>query len=238
MTEQGKKISVIIPAYNAGKYLGEALDSVLAQTYENWEVILVVTMSEDKTEKVAGEYQRKDSRIRCLDNEGKGISSARNKGLSAAEGEYLLFMDADDYLPDPCVLQRYLNIAEKISSDIIVSNYARLWKERFLPAETHQNFSVCHRNSEEFRFRGFFSVGTLSYVWGKLYRRSFLVEKVFSSRIFPMRRTSFSICSAMSVAQSTRLLRRSGMFTGEMSLLFPISIIPIPATAGWESPGS
>ena len=130
MTEQGKKISVIIPAYNAGKYLGEALDSVLAQTYENWEVILVVTMSEDKTEKVAGEYQRKDSRIRCLDNEGKGISSARNKGLSAAEGEYLLFMDADDYLPDPCVLQRYLNIAEKISSDIIVSNYARLWKER------------------------------------------------------------------------------------------------------------
>lgn len=150
MTEQGKKISVIIPAYNAEKYLGEALDSVLAQTYENWEVILVVTMSEDKTEKVAGEYQRKDSRIRCLDNEGKGISSARNKGLSAAEGEYLLFMDADDYLPDPCVLQRYLNIAEKISSDIIVSNYARLWKERFLPAETHQNFSVCHRNSEEF----------------------------------------------------------------------------------------
>ena len=115
MTEQGKKISVIIPAYNAEKYLGEALDSVLAQTYENWEVILVVTMSEDKTEKVAGEYQRKDSRIRCLDNEGKGISSARNKGLSAAEGEYLLFMDADDYLPDPCVLQRYLNIAEMIS---------------------------------------------------------------------------------------------------------------------------
>ena len=54
MTEQGKKISVIIPAYNAGKYLGEARDSVLAQTYENWEVILVVTMSEDKTEKLPG----------------------------------------------------------------------------------------------------------------------------------------------------------------------------------------
>lgn len=51
MTEQGKKISVIIPAYNAGKYLGEALDSVLAQTYENWEVILVVTMSEDQNGK-------------------------------------------------------------------------------------------------------------------------------------------------------------------------------------------
>ena len=124
MTEQGKKISVIIPAYNAEKYLGEALDSVLAQTYENWEVILVVTMSEDKTEKVAGEYQRKDSRIRCLDNEGKGISSARNKGLSAAEGEYLLFMDADDYLPDPCVLQRYLNIAEKISSETVERTFS------------------------------------------------------------------------------------------------------------------
>lgn len=185
VADQERKISIVIPVYNAEKYLGEALESVLAQTYENWEVILVVSMSEDKTEKVVEEYLGKDPRFSRLDNEGRGISSARNKGLSAADGEYLLFMDADDYLPDSRVFQRYLNIAEKISADIIVSNYARLWKGRFLPAETHQSFSVYHRDSEEFRFRGFFSVGTLSYVWGKLYRRSFLMKNGLRFEDFP-----------------------------------------------------
>lgn len=184
-SEQERKISIIIPVYNAEKYIGKALESILAQTYKNWEVILVVSTSEDKTEKVIGEYLEKDSRISRRDNEGRGISSARNKGLYAADGEYLLFIDADDYLPDPCVFQRYLNIAEKIPADIVVSNYARLWKGRYLPAETHQSFSVCHRDSEEFRFRGFFSVGTLSYVWGKLYRRSFLVKNSLCFEDFP-----------------------------------------------------
>ena len=97
-------------------------------------------MSGGQTEKSCRGVSAEGFQDPLSDNEGKGISSARNKGLSAAEGEYLLFMDADDYLPDPCVLQRYLNIAEKDIFDIIVSNYARLWKERFLPAETHQNF--------------------------------------------------------------------------------------------------
>ena len=185
MADQEKKVSIVIPVYNAEKYLGEALESLLAQTYRNWEAILVVSRSGDQTEEVVEEYLKRDLRISRLDHEGQGISSARNQGVSSADGEYLLFMDADDYLSDPLVLQRYLNIAEKISADIVVSNYARLWKERFLPAETHLNFSVCDRNSEEFRFRGFFSVGTLSYVWGKLYRRSFLVEKGLQFEDFP-----------------------------------------------------
>ena len=185
MAEQEKKVSIVIPVYNAEKYLGEALESLLAQTYRNWEAILVVSRSGDQTEEVVEEYLKRDLRISRLDHEGQGISSARNQGISLADGEYLLFMDADDYLSDPLVLQRYLNIAEKISADIVVSNYARLWKGRFLPAETHQTFSVYHRDSEEFRFRGFFSVGTLSYVWGKLYRRSFLEENGLRFEDFP-----------------------------------------------------
>lgn len=185
MAEQEKKVSIVIPVYNAEKYLGEALESLFAQTYRNWEAILVVSRSGDQTEEVVEEYLKRDLRISRLDHEGQGISSARNQGVSSADGEYLLFMDADDYLSDPLVLQRYLNIAEKISADIVVSNYARLWKGRFLPAETHQTFSVYHRDSEEFRFRGFFSVGTLSYVWGKLYRRSFLEENDLRFEEFP-----------------------------------------------------
>ena len=100
MAEQEKKVSIVIPVYNAEKYLGEALESLLAQTYRNWEAILVVSRSGDQTEEVVEEYLKRDLRISRLDHEGQGISSARNQGISLADGEYLLFMDADDYLSD------------------------------------------------------------------------------------------------------------------------------------------
>ena len=69
---------------------------------------------------------------------------------------------------------KYINLAEQTDADIVVSNYARLWKDKILPATKHQAFALCSPSSEEFRFQGFFSVGTLSYAWGKLYRREFL----------------------------------------------------------------
>ena len=68
----------------------------------------------------------------------------------------------------------FLDSAEQTDADIVVANYARLWNGKMLPAVSHASFSRYHRDSQEFQFRGFFSAGTLSYVWGKLYRRSFL----------------------------------------------------------------
>lgn len=85
-----------------------------------------------------------------------------------------MFADADDYLPDKEIFCKYINLAEQTDADIVVSNYARLWKDKILPATKHQSFALCSPSSEEFRFQGFFSVGTLSYAWGKLYRREFL----------------------------------------------------------------
>lgn len=174
--EQAGKISVIIPVYNAEKYLKQTIESILFQTYANWEMLLEVGESADKSMEIAQEYARDHENIHVIRNEKKGIGYARNSGLENAQGEYILFIDADDYLPDEKVFQRYINIAEKINSDIIVSNYARLWNGKLLPAVSHSEFSMFDRDSEEFRFRGFFSVGTLSYVWGKLYRKSFLEQ--------------------------------------------------------------
>ena len=76
-----------------------------------------------------------------LYNGCEGIGSARNLGLQAAKGEYILFLDSDDYLPDELVFDRYVNIAEQTDTDILVSNYVRLWKARILPAATHRTFS-------------------------------------------------------------------------------------------------
>lgn len=171
-----KKISVIIPVYNAEKYLRKTLDSIIKQSYENWEIILAENGSNDKSPDIICEYEEKYPGIHMVKGPEKGPGPARNVALEAAQGEYVIFVDADDYIPDKDVFYKYISIAENINADIVVSNYARLWNGKLLSVEETQAFALSSPLSEEFRFQGFFSVGTLSYVWGKLYRRAFLEE--------------------------------------------------------------
>jgi len=89
-------ISVIIPCYNQAQYLDECLQSVLDQTYQNWECIIVNDGSPDHTEEVANKWLEKDPRFRYIDKENGGLSSARNAGIAIAEGEWILPLDADD----------------------------------------------------------------------------------------------------------------------------------------------
>ena len=91
------KFSVIIPVYNGEKYLRKTIDSVLAQTYKNWELILVNDGSSDGSAEIIEEYLKKDKRIKLLNQENAGQSSARNNAAKAANGEYLAFLDQDDY---------------------------------------------------------------------------------------------------------------------------------------------
>jgi glycosyltransferase involved in cell wall biosynthesis len=92
-------VSVIVPCYNQGQYLAEALDSVLAQTYTNWECIIVNDGSTDsETEPVAQSYVAKDKRFKYLKQENGGVSAARNAGLDICQGEYIRFLDADDWI--------------------------------------------------------------------------------------------------------------------------------------------
>ena len=90
------KVSIIVPCYNQAQYLPEALQSVLDQTYDNWECIIVNDGSPDNTKEVAQEWVKKDSRFIYLYKENGGLSSARNAGIAIAEGEFILPLDADD----------------------------------------------------------------------------------------------------------------------------------------------
>ena len=94
-----------------------------------------------------------------------------------------MFLDADDFLADNAVLDRFVNVMKHEEADIVVGNYERLWNGRRFAAASHTSFSELNPDSEDFRFQGFFSVGTLSYVWGKLYRKQFLEknEAVFEN---------------------------------------------------------
>jgi len=94
-------ISVVIPAYNAEQFLDETLESVLSQTYENWECIIVNDGSTDNTESVAKKWCEKDARFRYFYKENSGASDTRNLGIKEARGEFIAFLDADDlYMPN------------------------------------------------------------------------------------------------------------------------------------------
>ena len=92
-------VSCIIPVYNTEKYLPRCIESVLAQTFVDWELLLIDDGSTDASGSICDEYAAKDERIRVFHKENGGISSARNVGLNYAQGEWIFFVDSDDSLP-------------------------------------------------------------------------------------------------------------------------------------------
>ena len=106
--EKNKKVSVIIPAYNNEAFLYTCIDSVLNQTYNNYEIIIVNDGSEDDTLYVAKEYEKKYECITVIDNPNKGQGYTRNYALTLAKGDYILFLDSDDFL-EPVTLEVAVN---------------------------------------------------------------------------------------------------------------------------------
>lgn len=93
-------ISVIVPVYNAEMYLHRCIDSVLAQTYQNFELLLIDDGSKDSSGTICDEYAAKDARVRVFHKEIGGVSSARNVGLDHAQDEWITFVDSDDYIEE------------------------------------------------------------------------------------------------------------------------------------------
>ena len=116
------KVSIILPIYNVGVYLERSIESVRNQTLQEIEIILVNDGSEDESLKICKEYEKKDKRIKVIDKLNGGVSSARNAGLKIASGEYIAFLDPDDYVE----MNMYENMYNKImenNSDMCVCNY-------------------------------------------------------------------------------------------------------------------
>ena len=120
-----KLISVIVPVYNVQAYLQRCVDSILAQTYENLEVILVDDGSPDSCPEICDEYAKKDARVRVIHKENGGLSSARNAGLDIAQGEYIGFVDSDDYISPnmyESLLQRLSEASVRAIANVIYEN--------------------------------------------------------------------------------------------------------------------
>ncbi len=127
------QISVIIPVYNAGLYLDRCVNSVISQTFPDWELILVDDGSKDESGKICDEFAQKDDRIRVIHQENAGAGAARNNGITMAKGEYVVFVDADDYI-EP----HYFDQLSKHTEDVVfidvqcVDEYDRKVKEEYM----------------------------------------------------------------------------------------------------------
>ncbi|WET01227.1 glycosyltransferase family 2 protein [Flavobacterium sp. YJ01] len=140
-------VSIIVPCYNQAQYLEEALQSIFDQTYENWECIIVNDGSLDNTEEIVKKWIIKDSRFKYFYKENGGLSSARNLGLENAKGEYIQFLDSDDYIAKT---KLQLSIAELQHEDknIVISNF-----KMFSQSISDLGESSCDLKLEYFNFK-------------------------------------------------------------------------------------
>lgn len=171
-------ISIIVPVYKVEKYLKRCIDTIINQTYKNLEIILVDDGSPDNSGNICDEYAKKDGRIKVIHKENGGQSSARNAGLDIAKGEYIGFVDSDDYI-DEEMYEKLIKIALDTDADIV---------ECECRAGKSDNFSVFGKNTrtmeiynnieslEKFYF-GEQINGIANMVWDKLYKR-YLFDKI------------------------------------------------------------
>ena len=122
--ESKSLISIIVPVYNVEKYLRECLDSIMSQTYQNFECLLINDGSPDHSADICREYVEKDSRFRYFEKENGGVSSARNLGIEHSKGEYITFIDSDDWVESDYVETLYDELIKE-NADIAVSTYKR-----------------------------------------------------------------------------------------------------------------
>ena len=129
MSNNKALVSIVMPAYNCEKYVVEAINSILAQTYRNWELLVLDDGSKDNTLRIIEEFSQKDSRIKALPN-GKniGVSATRNRGIELASGEWIAFLDSDD-MWKPEKLEKQFEIVEKEAAEFLFTGSSYINEE-------------------------------------------------------------------------------------------------------------
>ncbi len=167
-----KLISIIVPVYNVEQYIRKCLDSIAEQTYKNIEIILVDDGSPDSCGAICDEYARRDKRIRVIHRENGGLSAARNTGLDDAKGDYIMFVDSDDYIT-PDAVQLLMSCAEENSSDITVGGFEYCDTNGNI-YQTDRLFAPEGRISKDDFWHYFYTDPRTYYVtmWAKLFKSS------------------------------------------------------------------
>ena len=218
----GPKISVIVPVYNSERFLRFTLDSLLAQTLYDIEVVCVNDGSRDSSLQILKEYSSKDSRVVVVNSVNGGVSRARNKGIEIAKGEYIGFMDADD-MASPKMYERLFLLATKYNADIAEMSYCRIpedvqsvseldfnsfnllpgYKGVYVSDNPWKSFVALHK-----KYSGYL----VSPIWHRIYKADIAKQCFFLEDIQPGEDTFFNL---MAFLRAHRYV-----FSAEIGLLY------------------
>ncbi len=165
-------VSVIVAAYNVERYIEKCVESLMGQTYHHLEILLIDDGSTDKSGKICDQYAESDSRIRVIHQKNAGIAEVRNKGLSEATGQYLMYVDGDDFV-DKDYVQSAVLCAEKYKADIVIIDFEEIEENTGRRDRWSMNIP---RNKVMDAKRMPSLLITAPCMWNKLYKRSFWEE--------------------------------------------------------------
>lgn len=165
------KVSIIVPVYNVEEYLKRCIQSIMQQTYSNLEILLIDDGSTDHSGAMCNEYANRDKRIRVIHKENGGLSDARNTGIEASTGEYLLFIDSDDYV-DIHLVQSLLERLYYDNTDMVVCGIEKVDVEEHIITEPAWTLKDQTLSRKEY-WQEFYKNSTVPYVvaWNKLYKK-------------------------------------------------------------------
>lgn len=180
MYEDERVISIIVPAYNVENFLPSCIESIITQTYSNFELIIVNDGSTDSSGDICNSFAKNDARIKVIHQENKGLVKARQSGLQLASGKYILYIDGDDYV-ESNFCELLIKETYNFDADIVIGGYIRNYRGRMitvkniLPAGRYENDEI-EKIWNKMIFTGdFFSHGVSTYSWGKLFKRDILI---------------------------------------------------------------
>lgn len=157
------KLSIIVPIYNSEKYISRCIDSILNQSFIDYELILINDGSKDKSLDIIKEYEKKDKRIKVIDQKNEGVSKTRNKGIKLSKGKYIMFIDNDDYIENDYI-KTYYNQIISGDYDIVIGGYKRKNDENVVL----QKMQLIKDND--------WSKYLVVAPWAKIYKRDFLIK--------------------------------------------------------------
>lgn len=183
-------ISIIVPVYNVSEFLPQCLDSLIKQSYQNIEIIAVNDGSTDNSLEILNRYAQTFSQIRIISQANAGLSAARNTGIAASKGEYLCFVDSDDWI-DTDTCQKAIEAVQKNNVDIVCWNYVKEYRHDSISVQCIKTNELYDEHSiknlyrrivgpikEELAFPQY--LDSLSTAWGKLYRNELIKENSIS----------------------------------------------------------
>lgn len=174
-------ISVVVPIYKVENYLERCLKSIIKQTYVNLDIILVDDGSPDRCPGICDNYAKRDSRIRVVHKKNGGLSSARNAGIEIMTGEYVTFVDSDDFL-DEAAIESWVSLALAYEADLIIGRFISYHDGDVLQSNSHVKKAQEWTTQEAFE-KLFLEEERLCTAWGKLYRAELFEEERYPENI-------------------------------------------------------